>query len=227
MSLLESAIGWLAPPHCVSCGEEGSALCAECSAKEVLAFGERCWRCSSLSPGSRTCPSCRSSGSPAHVWIVTNHDGAARSLLSLYKFGHQRSAAAPIAQMMADAFIRHNPRPAGYLIVPVPTATSHIRQRGFGHAELLAKKLSAALGMPCDNVLRRLDQTRQLGSKREDRLRQLNASFAVKDRSAVAGRKILLVDDVVTTGGTLIAAARTLRGAGAKSVDALLFAKRL
>jgi predicted amidophosphoribosyltransferase len=75
--------------------------------------------------------------------------------------------------------------------------------------------------------LRRLDQTRQLGAKREERLAQLTGSFAVKNHRRVSGRIILLVDDVLTTGGTLIAASKTLKAAGAKQVDALIFAKKL
>lgn len=227
MSILEAAIGLLAPPQCINCGDEGEAVCKNCTVSLIAPFGERCWRCNSLSPGSRTCASCRPTGSPAHAWIATNHDNLARDLLSLYKFGHQRAAAAPIVQLMANTFTYHCQNPKGYLVVPTPTASSHVRQRGFGHCELLAKKLSSKLELPYSNVLRRLDQTRQLGSRRDDRLKQLSESFAVKNNPMVAGQKILLVDDVVTTGGTLIAAAKTLRSAGARQVDALLFAKRL
>lgn len=226
MSVLETAISWLAPPHCINCGHEGSALCLQCSKDLIEPFGERCWRCNSLSPNSRTCESCRNTSSPAHIWIVTDHDGAARNLLSLYKFGHQRAAAEPISRMMVQTFRQFN-NLTNYLIVPIPTATSRIRERGFGHSELLARKIARKLNLDFDNSLRRLGQARQLGSRREDRLRQLDSSFAVKNKQKINSQKILLVDDVVTTGGTLIAATKTLRAAGAKQVDALLFAKRL
>lgn len=124
---------------------------------------------------------------------------------------------------MAQAFPEINQE---YLIVPVPTATSRIRERGFGHSELLARKVSKILGLEFDSALRRLDQTRQLGAKRDDRLKQLNSSFGARSKS-LNGRRVLLIDDVVTTGGTLIAGAKALKTAGAKRVDALLFAKRL
>jgi len=114
-----------------------------------------------------------------------------------------------------------------YLIVPVPTATRRARERGFAHSELLAKTIAADLKIEYWPGLRRLGQTRQLGAKREDRLIQLSNSFAAKNSRRVAGRKILLIDDVLTTGGTLIAASKCLRAAGAKQVDALVFAKRL
>lgn len=229
MSAFEAAIGLLAPPECLNCAAEGSSLCYTCSRSVILPFGERCWRCNALSPNCRTCASCRHTGSPPFVWIVTDHDGVARDLLSFYKFGHHRPAAEPIARLMTDTFQKFNRGTSlnDYLVVPIPTATSHIRERGFGHSELLAKTTALKLGMEHTNVLRRLGQIRQLGSRREDRLKQLNSSFAVKKPKLVTGRRILLIDDVVTTGGTLIAAAQTLRAAGAKQVSALLFAKRL
>jgi predicted amidophosphoribosyltransferase len=92
---------------------------------------------------------------------------------------------------------------------------------------LVARKLSAELKMPYAQVLHRFGQTRQLGASRENRLRQLSSNFSVKRPKAVAGHKVLLVDDVVTTGGTIVAATQALRQAGATHVDALLFAKRL
>lgn len=230
MSVFESVIGWLAPPTCLSCGKEGSAICGTCSERRITPFGARCWRCNRLSQGSRTCDNCRRIGSPGKVWIVTNHEDAARSLLSLYKFSQQRAAVEPIARLMADTFLESTgPVPAAkdYLVVPVPTATARIRERGFDHTDLLAKRVAMISGLREIKALRRLDQTRQLGSKREDRLAQLTGSFAVKNPLSIHGRKILLIDDVITTGGTLIAAAKILRAAGAKSVDALVFAKRL
>lgn len=226
MSVLESAIGWLAPPQCVSCGLEGSALCLDCSTSEIIAFGGRCWRCGALSESGRTCPGCRRLGGPGFVWINTNYEGMAQDLVRLYKFGQARIAAQPMADLMAQNFLRSH-LPGDYLIVPVPTATSRVRQRGFDHSSLLAKLLARKLRLDYYPALRRLGQTRQLGSKRDDRLTQLASSFVVKNPRQILGRDILLIDDVITTGGTLIEATKALRAAGAGRVDALVFAKRL
>lgn len=231
MSLLEVAVGWLAPPQCVGCGLEGSAICTVCAASRISPFGERCWRCNALSQACRTCPKCRLPGSPSFVWINTNYEALARELVSLYKFGHQRAAAEPIAQLMVDNFWFFNsPQEVSsknYMVIPIPTATSRIRERGFGHSELLSRKIALKMRLEQANGLRRLGQTRQLGSKRGDRLVQLASSFAVKNPRQIKSRNILLVDDVLTTGGTLMAATKVLRAAGAAQVNALLFAKRL
>jgi ComF family protein len=161
------------------------------------------------------------------VWITTNYEALAQALVQKYKFGHLRAAAQPITRLMADTLPDFWGADQNYLLIPVPTATSRIRQRGFGHSELLAKRLAANLRMEHAQALRRLDQTRQLGSARQDRLTQLADSFVARSRHRVHGRKILLIDDVITTGGTLIAAANTLKAAGAAQVNALVFAKRL
>lgn len=231
MSVLEAAIGWLAPPHCLTCGAEGSALCELCSSSEIIPHGSRCWRCGSLSELSRTCERCRWLGSPTQVWITTDYENTAKELISLYKFGHLRAAAIPLASLMGQTFLASNDdtrlSKINYLVAPVPTASSRVRQRGFDHTKLLAKTISQHLGFPIGYPLVRIGQQRQVGTKRSDRLAQALSSYKVKDSAAVAGRNILLIDDVVTTGGTIIAATKALRAAGAKRVDALIFAKKL
>lgn len=230
-NLLETAIGWLAPAVCITCGREGSTLCAVCSKSEIIPFGERCWQCNSLSPKGRTCESCRRGGSPRFVWVNTDYDGVAKELVQKYKFGHQRIAAKAIAGLMAETFLMFNTNEEAarlnYLAVPVPTATSRVRQRGFDHAALLAVHVSKQLGLKNIKALGRLGQDRQVGTKRTERLRQAENSYYVRTSELVEGRNILLIDDVVTTGATLQASAKALRRAGARRVDALVFAKRL
>lgn len=231
MTILEAAIGWIAPPQCVTCGREGSALCVACATSGIVLYGQHCWLCNRASPGGRTCPKCRTGGSPRFVWITTNYDGTARDLIKVYKFGHQRAAARSLSQLMVETLHDFN-NPAelaklNYLVVPVPTATSRIRQRGFDHSALLARTVGRQLGAECANGLGRLGQTRQLGAKRSDRLSQPKGNYSVRLPQAIKGRNILLIDDVVTTGATLKAVTKVLRAAGAKRVDALVFAKRL
>ncbi len=231
MSLLETAIGWVAPPQCVTCGREGSALCVACSTSEIVPYGQQCWLCNRVSAGGRTCPKCRAGGSPRFVWITTNYAGAARDLIKIYKFGHQRAAARSLSQLMVETLHDFN-SPAeltklNYLMVPIPTATSRIRQRGFDHSVLLAKTVGRQLGVECANSLGRLGQSRQLGAKKSERLFQTKDSYFVRLPRITKSRNILLIDDVITTGATLKAVTKVLRAAGAKRVDALVFAKKL
>lgn len=231
MSVLETSIGWLAPVSCVGCGSEGSALCTGCNTSKIPLFGERCAYCGRLSPRARTCEHCRQPGTPRFVWVNTDYQALAQDLVQTYKFGHVRAAAAPIAALMIQSLLRiitpAQLKTLNYLVVPLPTATSRIRQRSFDHSSLLAKAIAKELGMELGQPLGRLGQSRQLGSSRQARLAQQSNHYFARHPQRIAGRNILLIDDVITTGGSLIAATKTLRAAGAAHVDALVFAKRL
>lgn len=227
MTILESAIGWLAPPPCVGCGIEGSALCVACSESEILPYGCRCWRCGAITRLPHACKSCRSFGGPRCVWLTTQYDGLAKELMQVYKFGQQRIAARALVGLMVQTFEHPNYAKQNYLIVPVPTATKRIRERGFGHSELLAKLIAQKLNLSSCKALGRLGQKHQIGSSRSARLTQPKGNYYVRYPERIKGCNILLIDDVLTTGATLRAATKVLRGAGAKRVDALVFAKRL
>ncbi len=136
-----------------------------------------------------------------------------------------------MAKMMGDVLL-DNYRSIGvkypnYLVVPVPTATSRVRQRGFDHSILLAKHLARQLNLNYSQTLGRLGQASQVGTGRADRLKQPAGQYFVRTPWQVRGQSILLIDDVITTGGTLLSATQELRRAGAIHVDALIFAKRL
>lgn len=109
--------------------------------------------------------------------------------------------------------------------MPVPTATSRVRRRGYDQALLLARRLSHETHSQCVIGLLRITQSQQVDASREQRLKQLAAAFRVTRMRAVRGKHIILIDDVVTMGATLEAAASSLRAAGAGRIDALVFAQ--
>lgn len=231
MTLLESVIGWVAPPLCIGCGQEGHALCGICQASEIIEFGARCFNCHKLSADSKTCEKCRRKLALRSVWISTDYDKTARALILRLKIQHDRSAARDIAAMMATTYRRFNNRQRqaakNYLIVPVPTASVRVRQRSFDHTALIARLLSRELGIPTAAVVGRLGETKQVGATKQARTAQAKGSYLIRKESIVSGRDILLIDDVITTGATVGEVAKVLRRAGAKSVDGLAFAKSL
>jgi ComF family protein len=148
----------------------------------------------------------------------------AKALIQRFKFHYAQGAAQPIARLMADTlpFFTRNT-----VIVHVPTATVRRRQRGFDHAELLAHQLARSLYLPRVTLLARLGQSRQVGAKRQQRQQQLSESFYPQKPYLIKGAHILLVDDITTTGATLEAAAKVLKQAGAKRIDAVVFAQKV
>jgi ComF family protein len=156
--------------------------------------------------------------------VTTAYEGVAAQLIKSLKFETKRQASEPIAHMMVDML------PAGfdeYLVCPLPTASARVRERGFDHAKLIARNFSMQTGLQRAHILGRRTNIRQLGATRSQRLIQMADEFFVQEPSKVSGRSILLIDDVVTTGASISAAAKVLKKAGAKRVVALVFAQKL
>jgi ComF family protein len=219
MSLLDTLVGTFAPHDCLGCGTEGSLLCLACSSL-FDQIPERCYRCKKLSPGNKTCTSCRSSSKLHTVQAVTVYEFIAKDLVWQLKFQGTQAAAKEIAGLMVPLLPRQDA-----LLVHIPTATARVRQRGYDQARLLARSISAQAKRPYLPLLARMGQHHQVGASRHQRITQLAEAFRVTNESAVKDAHIILIDDVLTTGATLEAAAKKLRAAGAKRVDGLVFAQ--
>ena len=222
MNLLELLIDILAPLECLNCGNEGSLLCSSCD-KHLPVAASHCYRCHTPTLNYEVCSTCSSNSSIRNVYVATVYSGVAKDILWQLKLAGVRSSAQLIASKLALLVSNKS----NTLLVPVPTATSRARQRGYDQAELITRELSRITGMPRSRLLARSGQMHQHGLSREQRLRQLNNAYRTKNSSRVRGRHIILVDDVITTGATLESAAWVLRSAGAKTIDAAVFAQPL
>jgi predicted amidophosphoribosyltransferase len=189
-----------------------------------------CWSCRAPAPrGDPLCRACRRSlrflpAAPIalrglETWAPVAYDGAARDLVKALKFhGATRVASAMGALIVANA-------PPGLLanaLVPVPLHPARRRSRPFNQAMLIAEAIFCRTHLPIIDCLRRSgpDQ-RQVGRGREARL----GAPGVVEANGWAPPRVLLVDDVVTTGATLAACAHALRAAGAEHVAAIAFAR--
>jgi len=207
MKALHAFSAGLLPALCIACGRScrsGAVLCTRCSRR--LAEAE---------PLS-------GSGPPGldRVWSSAPHDAVARDLVTSLKFRRLLPVAGLIAERIAWL------APASLLsgaIVPVPTARVRTLARGFDPATEIAVALAQRLDAPLSPCLLRSGGGRQVGKRRAQRIAH---PPQVRTRGDVP-RSVLLIDDVLTTGATLSACARALRGGGAIRVAAITFTRRL
>lgn len=223
MGIITGLLRILAPYDCLSCGNEGKLLCDWCKHDAVPPVPPRCYRCRKQSQDFATCPDCRRESRLSNVWIASEYDGFSKTLISKLKFERARSAADEIAELMA-ALLPYVP--AGTTVTFAPTATGRRRRRGYDQSELIAKRLAGLLGRPFLPLLLRQGQTRQVGASKAKRKQQLVAAFRPRNLISIKGASILLIDDIVTTGATLEAAAQVLKQAGAKQISAAAFAQK-
>jgi ComF family protein len=222
-AILERVLAFVAPHECLFCSREGSVVCAWCLPEAYPVVPSRCYRCLALTDNYATCHACRRASRLKHVWVATEYTDASKALIHALKFERKRAAHQPAAQIMADILPYMPPET---ILTHIPTATSRVRQRGYDQAQLLAQWLSQEKQCTYQPLLARLGQTRQVGAKRAERISQLQDAFRVRTADKIKGASILLVDDVITTGATLEAAAHLLRKRGAKQVNAITFAQK-
>lgn len=149
------------------------------------------------------------------------YEGTLRKLIHLFKYSGMRRLDQPLGALLADAL----PRDRQFdLVTAVPLHWRRRWQRGYNQAELLGKAIARARGIPVVRVLRRGSATRAQAGLSNAQRRE-NVAGAFRARRRVAGLRILLVDDVMTTGATAGACARALKKAGAKSVSLAALAR--
>jgi ComF family protein len=225
-------------PECPSCAApldlEGEALCGRCLAmiaREAADHRIRCERCHTLLTDATrpACPTCeRDRSGLGRIRAGTTFCGPARVLIHGLKFDRQLPLAEPMTRFMVAAWHRYweaHERPDA--IVPVPLHWARRWTRGFNQSLVLAERIGDQLGVPVDDrLLVRNKATRQqalLGPA--DRAVNVADAFAVVHSAGAEGRRLLLIDDVATSGATLRACAHVLKRAGADRIDALLFAR--
>lgn len=224
-------------------------ICAGCGKINVQDAGFWCRRCRRELPHIRSplCPRCGrpfpdAPESPDHLCSecmesvfhfdtarsAVLHSGIVRDRIHQYKFGGKLHWLPAFVELCEAVYACWRIAPPD-MIMPVPLHLKRLQERGFNQSGLLAKELGRRLDVRVsfDSLIRKVRTQPQTRLDREDRLQNVRGAFEVQEASEVRNRRILIVDDVFTTGETLSECARTLKKAGADEVHALTITRAL
>ena len=231
--MLRTAMRWVLdfalPPRCAGCGTivgDVHSFCHECW-KEVEFLGDSgCQTCGLPLQATEqtTCGACLARPPRiARTRAAVAYGDLARSLAIRLKYGRKVAIARTMARYMAPLVSGAGEQ----LLVPVPLHRTRLWRRGFNQSALVASELSRRLGIATDALaLSRIRRTPPLkGMSPLQRRKTVAGAFRVRDKSKVAGKTVILVDDVFTTGSTAEACARALRRAGAARVELVSWAR--
>ena len=191
----------LFPHSCRGCGLIGEVLC-ECCKNNIVKN--------------------RQGLKKLNMYVVSRRDGLLDELIQDYKYHSIRALARPLAEML-DQVIPDLPKNS--IIVPLPTATNHIRSRGFDHTYKIAKNLSKIRNYKLAKILLRNKNTVQVGADRKTRLTQAKNAYILNPKIKInKNATYILLDDIWTTGASITAAKNLLQNAGAKNIKIAVLA---
>ena len=223
-----TALDLLFPRYCVGCGKEGAFICLSCCRALPRITPPICPRCGRPQLSGILCPDCV--GWQAAIDGIRSpfrFEGVMREAIHQLKYQNLRALAVPLAEMLGE-YLNASPLDVDVL-VPVPLHQKRLRERGYNQARLLAQELGKLINIPViDDVLIRQRHTPPQARTATVAERKLNIadSFTCLDDRLRSG-KVLLLDDVATSGATLDACATVLKSNGAASVWGLVMAREI
>ena len=217
-----SLVDLLFPKICVGCGREGEYICLECQRKLVRPAGI-CPMCAKPSLDGWTHPRCRSKYGMERLLVGLPYRGLVQDCLKKVKYKSAWEVLDFLYRLqIPDIRLQEN------IVTAVPMFAKKARERGFDQAEMIAKLLAQDLRGSSSQVLERMRETRPMfGLKKKERRENVEGAFKLLNHYTIKtlNQRIILVDDVWTTGATMRECARMLKEAGAKEVCGVTLAR--
>lgn len=212
------------PKRCVSCGAFGKYICNKCFAKIEFVEKPICPICQRQAIGGKTHPKCAGRFRLDGLAVACKYKGPIKVAIQKVKYKWVYDIEKVLVDLLASQIWKFD-LPQNSILVPVPLHKKRKNWRGFNQAEILAKTLSKKFNVNCSDSLIRIVETKtQVGLDKNERRKNVNGAFKVKENSKVSGKNIILIDDVFTSGATMMEAAKVLKRAGAKNVWAIAVA---
>ncbi len=220
------------PPICAVCRATVSDLrktynlCAECEEKIHLKTGFECAVCGARLPEGKKI--CHRETPYILAASAKYEDKNLQRLIWQLKYQNQTASARPLVHLMTRYWLELGIKFENALIIPIPLHRRRLKSRGFNQAELLARRFAKKVGFPINtSLLRRVRYLKPQAEckNREERALNIQNCFQVKNSGLVSGKTIILVDDVTTSGATLLEAANVIKKAGSKNIIALVAAR--
>lgn len=214
-------LDWVYPPSCVSCGEPGALICEQCLSKLPPVSEHFCSICGKPLKKRHSCTLCaRSEFRFLAARAPYLYDEPVSTMITKLKYGGTLSLVPILASLLTEYW-----KGLGWemdLIVPVPLSAKRFAERGFNQSELIARQFSKRVHIPCEPgaLMKQRDTKQQVGLTAEERKENLSGAFAA-EKVFIKDKRILLLDDVMTTGSTFAECSAVLLDAGAKSVNCL------
>ncbi|MBI5555141.1 MAG: ComF family protein [Elusimicrobia bacterium] len=222
------------PLKCEVCRQQvplsaGARICQSCRGKILLIGDYFCRKCGkSLQVETAFCVDCHRDDTLYYESIKAAgiYQGVLRESIHVFKYNRRSCLGPDLGEFMLSSYQKHFGLNSFDKLVPVPLHKKQYRQRQYNQSEVLAKNLSRATGIPVAvNVLARIRGTRpQFTLNRQERASNIRNAFQVKNRDWLKGSKVLVIDDICTTGSTINECARILKQAGAIEVHGLVLA---
>ena len=229
---MENLLKYLFPPKCVFCGSEGEIFCGTCLAECSLLPTQYCLLCDLPSESGYTHKHCAEKAKvpvPSRLLCVYSYSGKVRDCIKFSKYGaKQFLSLRQLCREAAGVYDEMWGVLATDLCLPIPSSPKKLSSRGFNQANMIAEEFSKKFHLSLNkNLLIRVRNTEaQHTQDREGRRENVRGSFAVTNPSEIKEKKILLVDDISTTGATFIESTKVLYAAGAAEVQCLALSKR-